>query len=60
LITLPADHDWLDDATKNIPIIVITALVQSKSLFDKFSQVKAFVTKPFSADELLTVIKTIQ
>ena len=48
-----------EEATKNIPIVVITALVQSKSLFDKFPQVKAFVTKPFSADELVAVIKTV-
>ncbi|MFA5161391.1 MAG: response regulator [Elusimicrobiales bacterium] len=47
-----------DDTTKKIPIVVITALVQSKSLFDKFGQVKSFVTKPFSASELVSVIKT--
>ena len=49
-----------DNATKNIPIIVLTALEPSKTLFQKFTQVAGFMTKPFKTDALLeTVQKTI-
>ena len=46
-----------DNATKNIPIIVLTALEPSKTLFQKFTQVAGFMTKPFKTEELL---KTVQ
>ncbi len=39
--------------TKNMPIIVITALEPSKTLFQKFPQVVNFMTKPFKTDDLL-------
>lgn len=42
-----------DDSTKNMPIIVLTALEPSKTLFQKFSQVVSFMTKPFKTEELL-------
>lgn len=42
-----------DDKTKHIPIIVMTALEPSRTLFKKFPQVKGFMTKPFKTDELL-------
>ena len=42
-----------DPATKNMPIIVLTALEPSKTLFQKFPQVVGFMTKPFKTDELL-------
>ena len=42
-----------DNATKNMPIIVLTALEPSKTLFQKFTQVVGFMTKPFKTDELL-------
>ncbi|MBI5624732.1 MAG: response regulator [Elusimicrobia bacterium] len=42
-----------NDETKNLPIIVLTALEPSKTLFQKFPQVVAFMTKPFKSDELL-------
>ena len=49
-----------DNATKNIPIIVLTALEPSKTLFQKFTQVAGFMTKPFKTDALLdTVQKTL-
>ncbi len=47
-----------DDETKNIPIIVLTALGQAKSMFDKFPQVRGFTLKPFTTEELVTNIKT--
>ncbi|MBI5243013.1 MAG: response regulator [Elusimicrobia bacterium] len=49
-----------DEQTKGIPIIVLTALEPSKTLFKKFPQVVGFMTKPFNTDELLAkVVATI-
>ena len=42
-----------DDATKNLPVIVMTAMPASKILFDKIEQVKLFLTKPFEIDVLV-------
>ncbi|MBI4057005.1 MAG: response regulator [Elusimicrobia bacterium] len=42
-----------EDSTKHLPVIVLTALEPSRTLFTKFSQVAGFMTKPFKADELL-------
>jgi DNA-binding response OmpR family regulator len=47
------------DATRNIPVIVITALPASRSLFEKFPQVKMFLNKPFDTGELLKKVKEI-
>lgn len=46
-----------DDQTKNIPIIVLTALEPSKTLFQKFPQVAGFMTKPFKTDALLESVE---
>lgn len=48
-----------DEDTKNIPVIVLTALSASRSLFDKFQQVKCFMSKPFETGELLLEVKEI-
>ena len=48
-----------DEATKHIPIIVMTALEPSRTLFKKFEQVKGFMTKPFKTDELLEKVEEI-
>lgn len=40
----------------NIPVVIITALKPAKGLFDKFSQVKGFLGKPFQAEELLDAV----
>lgn len=49
-----------DEQTKSIPIVVLTALEPSKTLFKKFPQVVGFMTKPFNTDELLAkVVATI-
>jgi CheY-like chemotaxis protein len=42
-----------DPATREVPIIVLTALEPSKTLFQKFPQVVAFMTKPFKSEDLL-------
>ncbi|HVE11767.1 MAG TPA: response regulator [Elusimicrobiota bacterium] len=46
-----------DEATKSVPIVVVTALEPSRTLFKKFPQVVGFMTKPFYAEEL---VKTVE
>jgi CheY-like chemotaxis protein len=46
-----------EESTKNIPIIVMTALEPSKTLFQKFPQVKAFLTKPFKTESLIQSVE---
>ncbi|MBI3547689.1 MAG: response regulator [Elusimicrobia bacterium] len=46
-----------DDQTKALPIIVLTALEPSKTLFQKFPQVVGFMTKPFKTDALLETVE---
>jgi DNA-binding response OmpR family regulator len=48
-----------DDLTKHIPIVIMTALEPSRTLFKKFEQVKGFMTKPFKTDELLQKVEEI-
>ena len=47
------------DNTKKIPIIVLTALEPSKTLFAKFPQVVGFMTKPFRTDDLLAKVQSV-
>src|SRR5277367_1367250 len=47
-----------DPQTKDMPIIVVTALEPSKTLFQKFPQVVGFMTKPFKTDDLLQTVQT--
>ena len=46
-----------DAATKDMPIIILTALEPSKTLFQKFPQVVGFMTKPFKTEDLLQTAK---
>ncbi|MDE2491641.1 MAG: response regulator [Elusimicrobia bacterium] len=46
-----------EPTTKDLPIVVLTALEPSRTLFQKFPQVAGFMTKPFKSEELL---KTVQ
>ncbi len=41
-----------------MPIVVLSALEPSRTMFQKFPQVSAFMTKPFNTDDLLEAIKT--
>ncbi len=43
--------------TASIPIIVLSALEPSRSMFGKFTQVNAFLTKPFNTDDLIEAVK---
>ena len=45
-----------DEATKDIPILVLTALEPSKGLFKQFPQVVGFMTKPFQSEQLLEAV----
>ena len=46
-----------DPALKDLPIIILTALEPSKTLFQKFPQVAGFMTKPFKTQELLATVQ---
>lgn len=46
-----------DPELSKLPIIVLSALEPSKSLFLKFDQVVAFLTKPFNTDDLFEAVK---
>ena len=43
--------------TKELPIIVLSALEPSRPMFQKFTQVKAYLTKPFNTDDLMESVK---
>ena len=47
-----------DPSTKDIPIVILSALEPSRSMFQKFAQVSAFLTKPFNTDDLTEAVKT--
>jgi len=47
-----------DGDLKEMPIIVLSALEPSRSMFQRFSQVTAFLTKPFNTDDLTEAIKS--
>jgi DNA-binding response OmpR family regulator len=47
-----------DPSTKDLPIVILTALEPSKTLFQKFPQVAGFMTKPFKTEELLKTVKS--
>jgi len=47
-----------DPATKDLPIVVLTALEPSKTLFQKFPHVVGFMTKPFKPEELLKTVSS--
>lgn len=46
-----------DSSTRNIPVIILTALEPAKTLFDKSINVIGFLSKPFKSEELLSKIK---
>jgi len=54
LITHMADDKQLRD----LPIIVMSALTTSRSMFETIPQVKAFFSKPFNTDEFLEAVKS--
>ena len=47
-----------DPVSQNMPIIVLSALEPSRTMFRRFTQVTAFLTKPFNTDDLMEAVKT--
>ncbi len=47
-----------DEQLLDMPIIVLSALEPSRTMFQKFTQVSAFLSKPFNTDDLLEAVKT--
>ncbi len=45
-----------EPTTKDLPVVVLTALEPAKTLFQKFPQVVGFMSKPFKAEELLRMV----
>ncbi|MFH1619824.1 MAG: response regulator [bacterium] len=45
-----------NDATRDLPIIVLSGLEPSQAMFRRFRQVAAFMTKPFTPEDLLEKI----
>ena len=43
---------------ESMPIIVLSALEPSRTMFQKFTQVSAFLSKPFNTDDFLESVKT--
>jgi CheY-like chemotaxis protein len=48
-----------EQRTQNIPVVVLTALDLTKSLFTKFPQVREFVPKPFDPIKLSHLVTQI-
>ena len=46
-----------DEATRDLPIIVVSGLEPSEAMFRGFRQVVAFIHKPFSPEDLLELIR---
>jgi DNA-binding response OmpR family regulator len=46
-----------DPELSKMPIIVLSALEPSRTMFQRFSQVVAFLTKPFNTDDLMEAVK---
>ena len=44
------------DATRDLPIIVMSGLEPSGAMFKQFSQVAAFMTKPFNPADLVETV----
>ena len=46
-----------DPDLSKMPIVVLSALEPSRTMFQRFSQVAAFLTKPFNTDDLMEAVK---
>lgn len=51
-------HIGDDEQLKDLPIIVMSALTTSRSMFETIPQVKAFFSKPFNPDDFLEAVKS--
>jgi len=64
-IMLPGDDGYNiirrmseDSALSGIPVVVLSALKESRPLFGKFRQVKDFLVKPVDSSTLLRTVRT--
>lgn len=46
-----------DPELNKLPIVILSALEPSRTMFQRFQQVVAFLTKPFNTDDLTEAIK---
>lgn len=46
-------------STKDIPVIIMTALPASRKLFERFPQMKHFVSKPFETEEITKKVQEL-
>lgn len=46
-----------DDDLNSIPVLIMSALVESESMFQPYPQVKGFCTKPFVLKDLVVKVK---
>ena len=46
-----------DPVLNKMPIVVLSALEPSRTMFQRFSQVAGFLTKPFNTDDLIEAVK---
>ena len=53
-----ATHIANDAELKALPVVVMSALTTSRCMFENFSQIIAFFSKPFDTEELVETIKT--
>ena len=47
-----------NEELSKLPIVVLSALEPSRTMFQRFSQVAAFLTKPFNTDDLMEAVKS--
>jgi DNA-binding response OmpR family regulator len=52
-------HMSLADATKNVPVIILTGLEPSRTLFHGVPQVACFLTKPFKTEDLVQEVNRV-
>jgi CheY-like chemotaxis protein len=48
-----------DPKTRNIPVVVISALKPAEGMFAKFPQVRGFLLKPFEPGEFLKTVDSL-
>ena len=48
-----------NEETRQMPVIVLTALPAARQLFEQFPQVKKFMSKPFESADVVAQVKEI-
>ena len=50
-------HISQDEELNKTPLIIMSALTTSRSMFESFPQVTAFFSKPFSSEDFMATVK---